>query len=258
MVTRILKIVVFTVFYSHCFLLLGQTQQLNLVGEYISDATNNDGTGYQFEMVKAIFEPLGYQVNITVLPYKRALKQVESGQADMMVGMIKDNNMPILFSQSPHEVDRVLAIFINKKNLNWQGLSTFKNKDLVMLPSIAEDAKERLSILSHQVSIVSTPVQALKMLKYGRADFIIMTEGEYILNYKTLDKSEVDLLSQPIGFVEIHAAFTHSMGGGKVKKIWDENFIAYLKSEKSKEMFSRWKVSKNYQTTLNYFNKPAK
>jgi ABC-type amino acid transport substrate-binding protein len=47
-----------------------------------------------------------------------------------------------------------------------------------VLPSISENAKENLPILNNQVRVVNTPIQALKMLKHGRADFIIMTQAE--------------------------------------------------------------------------------
>jgi polar amino acid transport system substrate-binding protein len=248
MILSAIKIAVFAAFYSLCLSLNAQTQQLNVVGEYIAGATNYDGTGYQFEMVKAIFEPLGYQVNINVYPYKRALKEVEHGQADMMIGMIRHSNMSTLFSFVPHEADKILAIYRDDNVLNWQGLSTLKNKKLVMLPSISENAKEHLPILNNQVRVVNTPIQALKMLKHGRADFIIMTQAEY----RDIDDSEARFKSQIIGFIDIHAAFTDSISGVKFKKVWDEHFISYLKSDKAKSTFNRWGVSKNYVTTLNY------
>lgn len=255
MLFRTINIAVLLTLNSLCFSLLAQTQQINLVGEYILDVTNNDGSGFQFEMVKEIFNPLGYQVNINVYPYRRALKKVESGQADMMIGMVKHSSMPLLFSNSPHEVDKNLAIYLDKKNFNWQGLSTLKNKRLVMLQGMDEDAKERLPINNEQVSVVSTSEQALKMLIYGRADFIIMTEAEYMTNYIDIATPQTNLLSQPIGFIEIHAAFTDSVAGKKLKRIWDEHFHSYLKSEKAKVMFARWGATRNYETTLNYLIK---
>lgn len=256
MVFRTVKIAVFAAFYSLCFPLFAQTQQLNLVGEYIPDITNNDGSGYQFEMVRAIFEPLGYQVNIKVYPYRRALKKVASGQADMMIGMIRHSNIPVIFSHTPHETDKILAVYLKEDNIDWQGISTLKNKKLVMLQAMDEDAKARLPILNEQVSVVSTPIQAFKMLKYRRADFIIMTEAEYIINYKKTANSSSNLTSQPIGFIEIHAAFPDSPSGQKFKSIWDENFLSYLTSEPAKVMFDRWGATKNYQTTLDYFSAP--
>jgi polar amino acid transport system substrate-binding protein len=255
MIFSTLKITVFAIFYSLCFSILAQTQQINLVGEYVSDMTNNDGTGYQFEMVRAIFEPLGYQVNINVYPYRRALKKVESGQADMMIGMIKEKNMPIIFSNYPHETDKILAIYLDKNDINWYGFSALKNKNLVMLQGMDEDAKERLPIKSHQVTVVNTPDQALKMLMYGRADFIIMTEAEYIINYVRIDNPQANLLSKPIGFIEIHAAFADSTKGNKFKEVWDKHFLTYLKSEKAKSLFYHWGASDNYNTTLNYLTK---
>lgn len=229
------------------------TKQLNLVGEYISSATNVDGTGYQFEMVKAIFEPLGYQVNINVYPYKRALKRVESGQADMVVGMIKRHDMSLKFSQAPHEADKILAIYLKKNKTSWQGLDPLKNSNLVMLSSMVENVKKNLEVNDEKIIEVSTSEQALKMINHGRADFIIMTESEYNENYKAT--AQVYLLSQPIGYLEIHAAFTYSVKGEAFKAIWDERFLSYLKSKEAKAMYESWDGFKNYKTTLEYLAK---
>lgn len=258
MILNALKIAVFTAFYSLCFPIFAQTQQLNLVGEYIPDITNTDGTGYQFEMVRAIFEPLGYQVNIKIYPYRRALRKVASGQADMMIGMIKHNNIPVMFSHMPHETDKILAIYLNNKNVDWQGVSTLKNKKLVMLQGMDEDAKKRLPILNEQVSVVSTPAQAFKMLTHRRADFIIMTEAEYIINYIKIANAPSTLTSKPIGFIEIHAAFPDSIAGLKFKEIWDKHFLSYFTSEPAKMMFYRWDATENYQTTLDYLTEPKR
>jgi len=240
-------------FYLLPLLAQAQTKEINLVGEYIPGATNSDGTGFQFELVKAIFEPLGYQVNINVYPYKRALIRVEAGQDDMMVGMIKQQNMSLAFSQVPHEADKILAIFIKKNNETWQGVKSLKNKKLVMLSSIIENVKKNPYVNKNQMIEVSKPAQALKMLRHNRADFIIMTESEYNLNYTAI--SPLSLSSKPIGYLEIYAAFTDSVKAKKIKTIWDDHFLPYFNSKAAKAMYKRWGVSKNYQTTLNYLAK---
>jgi polar amino acid transport system substrate-binding protein len=229
-----------------------QVKQLNLVGEYIESATNLDGTGFQFEMVKAIFEPLGYKVNITVYPYKRALKGVETGQADMMVGMIKHNDMPLIFSQVPHEADRILAIFLKKNVSDWQGVASIKNKRVVILSSLVENAKEKLPILNNHISEVRTPAQALKMLMYNRADFMIMTEAEYLINH--MKSPQVELIAKPISFIQIHAAFTPTKKGVALKKVWDKHFIPYFKSKEATAMYKSWSASKHHKVTLEFLN----
>ena len=44
-------------------------ETINLVAEVFPPQTNRDGTGQQFDVARAIFEPLGYTVNVNVYPY---------------------------------------------------------------------------------------------------------------------------------------------------------------------------------------------
>ena len=145
--------------------------------------------------------------------------------------------------------------FLEKNKSKWQGLSSLKNKNITVLSSLVDNAKERLAIQSNQVNEVSTPAQAFKMLTYGRADYILMTEteGEYLLN--DMDSQQNKLMSQPIGFIEIYAAFTDKIKGKQLKEIWDKHFLSYLKSKQAESLFENWGLSKNYQITLEYLTK---
>ena len=111
----IIKLFLFIVVFSHHTF----AETINLVAEVFPPQTYSNGTGQQFDIAKAIFEPLGYEINIAVYPYRRVIYLLENKQVDMAVGVTKVGNAEILFSEQPHDSDNLVAIYPKYKNIIW-------------------------------------------------------------------------------------------------------------------------------------------
>ncbi|NQY93765.1 MAG: hypothetical protein HRT43_06330, partial [Campylobacteraceae bacterium] len=61
-------------------------KSISLTSKEWKGYTNKDGTGAYWEVVKAIYEPLGIKVNTKVLPWKRAEMTVLTKKADALLG----------------------------------------------------------------------------------------------------------------------------------------------------------------------------
>lgn len=227
-----------------------KAETLRLVGEVYPPGTNADGSGQQFEIVKAVFEALGFQVNIEVYPYKRAIKLVEIGQADMMVGMLKDSDLQLNYSYYPHDVDNLLAIYPRVSKTQWQGSSSLKNKHLTMLLGLSEPFKKSLPNYEFQVSEVNSHPQALKKLFYGRTDFIIDSEGTFLLLYEQRHRD--NLYTQLVGAIEIYAAFSKSDRGKKAKILWDEKFEQFIQTKAAEKIYQKWGMDREYWVTQQF------
>jgi len=227
-----------------------RAETLRVVGEVYPPGTFADGSGQQFEMIKAIFEGLGYTVIIDVYPYKRAIKLVETGQADMMVGMLKDSALKVSYSDYPHDVDNLLAIYPRVSETQWQGPSSINNKHLTMLLGLSEPFKKYLPNFDFQITEVKSHEQALKKLFYGRTDFIIDSEGTFLLMYEQSHRD--NLYTQLIGFIEIYAAFSKSSQGVNAKKLWDEHFTNFIQTKVAEKIYEKWGMHREYWITQQF------
>ena len=227
-----------------------KAETLHLVGEVYPPGTYEDGSGQQFELVRNIFEQLGYQVKISVFPYKRAIKLVETGQADMMVGMLKDTSLKVNYSYYPHDVDNLLAIYPRANKTQWQGSSSIHNKHLTMLLGLSEPFKPSLPDFDYQVTEVKTHEQALKKLFFGRTDFIIDSEGSFLLLYEAKDREK--LYAQLVGFIEIYAAFSNKPNGIKAKKLWDAHFKDFIQTNRAENIYAKWGMHREYWITQQF------
>jgi len=227
-------------------------ETIHLTGELLPPVTNADGSGQQFEMVKAIFEPLGYDIKTKTYPYIRALKLLEVGQADMMVGLLKDGKVKVAYSKYPHDADNLLAIHLKDKVISWQGIESLKNKNITVLMGLTEPIKQIFSIDNHFISEVKTREQALKKLMFRRTDFIIESYGSYSM--KDYDQQRENLLDINIGYLGIYAAFSTTKKGLRLKKLWDEKFIDYIRSPQAKALYDKWELSHEYTATRAFFS----
>jgi len=241
-----------------CFLfnsqsLAAQSNVIHLVGEPFPPATNTDGTGQQFEFVKALYQPLGYEFVTHVFPYKRAIKRVESGQADIIIGIFQQNSLNLLYSMIPHDADNLFVIYPGKSAIHWQGVSSLMDRHITVTLGTKFPFEQYLTGIRYSLDEVSSRKQALEKLMHQRTDFIIDTEGSYTT--PPYIENHNRLLTQKIGYIGIYAAFSNTKKGQALKKIWDSEFISFFMSAKARNIYQKWGLLREYQVSLAFFKK---
>jgi polar amino acid transport system substrate-binding protein len=229
-----------------------RAETINVVAEEFPRATNADGTGVQFEMVKAIFAPLGYQLNFKVFPYKRAIQQVEAGKADIIVGIYKFKTDKLTFSALPHDADRMVAIRPINHQEAWHGLSSLTNKRITATPGFKPSIEKTLVKIPYHFDEVSTREQALKKLMFNREDYMIDTEAVYLIDEINTYKAQLEKFN--IGFFEIYAAFANTAKAHTLQKLWQSRFPTIIRSNKAKEIYSHWQLTREYNIINEYLN----
>jgi hypothetical protein len=219
-------------------------QTINVIGEEFPPMTNADGSGQQFEIVKAIFEPLGYEVVTKVYPYKRAIYVLEYGQADMFVGLLKESELKLVFSKYPHDADNVIVIYPKDKEIKWQGDNTLKNKNVAVIAGLRKPFQKYVGDDVLAFNEVNTREQAYKKMLIGRDDFLIDCECGYLL--EEVDRYREKFIFRHIGQLEIFAAFSQNEQALKLKAIWDEKFPKFILTEKAYDIYKKWGLLREY------------
>ena len=228
-------------------------ETINVVGEIFPPMTNEDGTGQQFELAKAVYETLGYKVNCKTYPYKRARYYVEIEKADVMVGMLKTDSEKLIFATLPHDADNIIAIYPKNKNIRWNGISTLKNKKLTWARGLGFD---KLFEFDHQGSEINTRRQAFQKLLLGRDDFMIDAYSGFLL--KEVDSLRNRFETRKIGFILIYCCFSNTEKGNKLKKIWDKEFLEIIETGKAESVYKKWKLMREYRILTEYLDKAEK
>jgi len=248
----IIKLFCFCVVFSH----QSFAETINLVAEAFPPQTHSNGTGQQFDIAKAIFEPLGYSINIEVYPYRRVLYLLKHKQVDIAVGVAKVDNTELLFSEQPHDSDNLVAIYPKTNKVIWQGVNTLHGKRLLFIAGLAEGLSMDLSLSDNTVSEVNTREQALKKLLLGRDDFLIDCECGFFLDEVKSYRSR--FMVKSIGFIKIFAAFANTEKGLKLKNIWQDEFPKFIKTDKAREIYKKWGLMREYKILLEVMQKEDK
>jgi len=235
------------------FVLCQQTlaETINLTAELFPPQTNQDGSGQQFDVVRAIFEPYGYSIKVHVFPYRRVIHLLENESMDMAVGVAKTENTRLLFSEQFHDSDNLVAIFPKNSNLNWQGDSSLLGKRLLFIAGLSEGfikdlyTSSKLDLSSSEISEVNTRVQALNKLLLNRDDFLIDCECGLFLNDVLPYRSQ--FIVKKIGLIKIHAAFSRTEKARKLKKIWQRDFPKFIKTEAARDIYKKWGLMREYR-----------
>ncbi|WP_206483488.1 transporter substrate-binding domain-containing protein [Thalassotalea sp. G2M2-11] len=228
-----------------------EQKTIYLIGELLYPVTNADGTGQQFEVAKEIFAQHGYQVKTSVYPYRRAVKLFENGHADMMIGMFKDENFQFNYSKYPHDTDNLLAIFPKKNEKNWQGVNSLANKEITFLAGLGQPFSQYLPSFSFQQNEVQTRKQAVYKLMHQRSDYMVDTEGSYLLAER-LNITD-DLVAKLIGYAEIYAAFADTPNGMRAKQLWDSSYPNFILTDKARSIYQKWGLEREYNVTKTYY-----
>jgi len=232
-----------------CFCLAFSHQSLaetiTLVAEAFPPQTYSNGTGQQFDIAKAIFEPLGYKINVEVYPYRRVIYLLEHKQVDIAVGIAKVVNSELLFSEQPHDSDNLVAIYPKNKKVTWQGVNTLHESRLIFIAGLTKGLSAGLNLSSNTVSEVNTRDQALRKLFMGRDDFLIDCECGLFLDEVKPYRSR--LIVKNIGFIKIFAAFANTDKGLKLKNIWQKQFPKFIKTDKARVIYKKWGLMREYE-----------
>jgi polar amino acid transport system substrate-binding protein len=220
-------------------------QTITVIGELFPPMTNADGSGQQFDIVKAIFEPLGYKVVTKVYPYKRAIYILESGQADILVGLLKDSELKLTFSKYPHDADNIVVIYPKDKEIIWRGINTLKNKNIAVIPGVQKPLEKYVSTDGLTLNEVNTRDQAYKKMLIGRDDFLIDCECGYLL--KEVEQYRERFTFERIGRLDIFAGFSRNEKSLKLKNIWDAKFPQFILTDQAHDIYKKWGLLREYK-----------
>lgn len=206
--------------------------------------------GYLLDVLRAVFSPLGIQIEYRVMPWTRALVETERGLVDAAVGVVRGNHGRNLIGEEPLGRDETVLIvrageefqFSRPQDLDdmaigviagysYDGLGPF---DAYLAIRHVEDSD--IYIIHHD-----QPLQSLfSMLGDGRID--VFPENRYVATYAIRQlglEQSVSLLDTGLGD-DIFVAFTPDSEGEAHLTILDEGVRRLRDSGQFADILTRY------------------
>ena len=150
--------------------------------EFLDSA--GEPTGFNVDLIRAVADAMGMEVEIRLGPWADVRKALETGKVDMLQGMFYSEKRALTVEFSIPHTTVYHTIFVRKGSGRIRSLEDLKDKSvLVQKGDIMHDYVQE-SRLSRKIIPVAAPEDALRLLASGKHDCALLakTQGLYLIN----------------------------------------------------------------------------
>ncbi|WP_068829067.1 substrate-binding periplasmic protein [Pseudomonas sp. BMS12] len=208
---------------------------IQLISEYWPGHTNPDGSGVAWEIMRAVFEPVGVTVHLRNEPYMRSIGLVQRGEADAWLGSYPNEvSERVFYPQHPYDADRILAL-----GLATQARPTLETLQRYHLIWVRGYGYEEYLPGPLRFQEIERRNGILDMLARGRADFYIdaSTEVDEVL---AGSQEPERFRSYALTRLPLYPGFADTARGRTLAALYDRRMAELVRSGSLRPIFSRW------------------
>ncbi len=185
----------------------------------INCAPGSGQEGVGIELARKIFEPLGYKVNYSIVPWTQALSDVRSGHVDAAVGAGPQDDSTLMFPSNA--ILNITDDFyvLNGNPWRYQGPYTLKDKRIGVITAYGygpvveqfiSENKSRANVI-YEASGNDALSDNIAKLRAGKIDILI--ESKPVMDYTLRKKGAEGQISWAGGIAQSPVYLAFSPGG---------------------------------------------
>ncbi|MCF8068928.1 MAG: transporter substrate-binding domain-containing protein [Desulfobacterales bacterium] len=235
MVVLMLMMVITTAF-------AGNITEINVVTDEWTDYTEIDGTGFYFDMIRAVFEPVGIKVNYKHMPYARAVSEASKGNFDAVLGTSIYEENENLISPTAYPIEITSLTVISLKANPFVDESSLKGKSVGWQRGYAIDSYIELSADGYNSYEFSGLDAGIGMMMKGRLDFIVDYEADAIEAIGDSGNNTDDFAMVSAYEDTIAISFYDNAKGRELLKIYNERMPELAKSGELDKIYEKYEM----------------
>tara|TARA_R110001592_G_scaffold65156_2_gene200059 strand:+ start:580 stop:1278 length:699 start_codon:yes stop_codon:yes gene_type:complete len=204
--------------------------------------TEEDGTGFYFELMKMLYEPIGIKIDYQITPWARSVAMISLKQADALVGSYLEQ--ADLFHYPQQAIWRDISSVVFKPSIfKWKGIDSLQNKNIGWIRGYGYDAYFDVPM---NVTKLIDNKQAWKLLELNRIDFYIesLTDLKLYMQENTINSNEYEI--ENVLSKDMYVRFAKTAQGKKFADIFDQRIVELKQNGQLKELYLKWGYSDNY------------
>ncbi len=216
-------------------------QDINVYTDEWEGYTSRDGSGYYLDIINTIYPAPDYTVKINFVPFARSLEMVNTGKADIVLGVYKgDIDEKLISSKQYVEIDEVDLLAHKSFAKTWQGLTSLTNKRVV-----AKIGFDFNNVIEQPMKYSETTslVGMMKMLKAKRTDAVIDYRADIKKSWEKADMNDDYVIINAI--VTNETFFGFSAQSGKLRSRFESELQVLIKSGKLREIAKKHQLSES-------------
>lgn len=199
---------------------------IRVSSEQWDDATHRDGTGLYWDIIRAVYEPAGIEVQERIVPYARSIREVTvTDKADAWVASYMDEVEGPLFPEWHFDADYVGAVYNPELISGVNGQSSLEDREVGWMRGYAYD--QYLSVAVDALRIDNRH-GGLRMVEEGRIDYFVDAQVEIDT---ALEKTGLDetLESATVLELPLYMGFADTERGRELRDVWDRRMAELLR-----------------------------
>lgn len=177
----------------------------------------NQPKGIQYELAALAFAKMYIPFEVKFLPWQRALKSAQYGNADGVFGLRKtsDRERWLIFPEEPLMTVRTVIFHRKKEPFQYTGIASLSGKKIGVTKGYTYGQNFDQSTIFKKEEVTSLRLNFLK-LAAGRIDLVAAYKavGLYTLKQMKLD-NEISFCDLPIHSMPIYVGFKRKPGNGE-------------------------------------------
>jgi len=203
------------------------------------DYTNQDGTGFAWDTIRAVYNPVGIDLDIKIVPYARAVDNVIHRNADAWVASYEDENAKAVYPDWHYDADRVAALYVPERVAEPADTGDLKNDRVAWVRGYKMERYINVPMKANRLNKQKT---AIRMLEHGRIDYFL--DARYVIK-NMLDELPGDLTKGQFAYKQVtnlplFLAFAPTEDGRRFAEIWDTRFPKLLENGTIAELYRKY------------------
>lgn len=224
---------------------LTRAEDLVIATDVWEGYTSKDERGYYIELLRTIFPPPAYTVKFEFVPFKRSIRMLESGKADIMLGAYPKDIPDAQLGKYPTDADSVSAVVNKELAANWQGQASLTNKIVVAKNAYGFDRYFQTPIKYTEKDNLRSMLQ---MLKRGRVDAVLDYKKDIQLLWKPLDLDAQFVALDGVIHENVYPGFAE--GNPEIKQHYEKSFLQLYKSGEIHKLMRKHKLPEDRVPSL--------
>ena len=216
---------------------LSEIGTITVATESWEEATNEDGSGVYFDIIRAVYKPLGINIKTVIVPYERSIQIVKNGKADFWVASYRDEEDFPIYPEHSFDRDLVTAFFKKSQFAEWQGVDSLKDKTVAWIRGY--DYDEYITDIPMKKVELDARDGILKMLQNNRVHVYLDAEEEIDTALEEQNFDATDYKKQTLLELKLYMAFANNDRGKALAKIWDQRMVELHENGELKQIYDK-------------------
>lgn len=210
---------------------------LQIYSEEWEGFTATDGSGLYLDLVREIYQPLGYQLNIHIVPYKRSLDMVRHGGGDLALGVYEQEVDDLRYPRYAMFADDVSVLMQDKWAAAWQGEQSLSDQRVLWQRGWGYEKYIRVPM---QWFEVDDHDKAMELLNHERYRYYL---GAGVLFEQS---PQPGYRIKFLRWLRVYPVFAQTLRGEELAHQWDAGMLRLLKRGRVAKLFELHHMTQYY------------